>query len=115
MDSEPRTIRVEKRRYSRLPWRLIDPQTGRELTVDSEPFDHRELGPMTTGVPGYETKADAVEALGRLAAIAYEATIHRNTLLRGIQSHRHVGKQDAGAHDAKLWRLLDVPEEPNNQ
>ena len=74
MSDETRTVRVERRSYSRSPWRLIDSQTGCEVVVDSQPFDHPDLGPMTTGVPGYATKAEAVEALGRLAALAQPIT-----------------------------------------
>ena len=82
--TDQRTIRVERRSYSRSPWRLIDSQTGNEITVDSEPFDHPDLGPMTTAVPGYATKAEAVEALGRLAALTHGLAVERNRLRAGI-------------------------------
>ena len=60
-------FRIEKRSYSRSPWRIVNDQ-GQEIAVGSHALDHPNLGPMRVPTVGWDTKAAAVEALGDLAA-----------------------------------------------
>jgi hypothetical protein len=62
-----RCIRIERRTYSRAPWRLVDSLTGEELSFPVV-FDHPDLGPSTIYLGGFDTKAEALERLGELAA-----------------------------------------------
>ena len=67
--ADVRRVAVERRNYSRLPWRLIDSTNDTELRFEHEPFTHPDCGDMIVPVVGYQTKTAAVEALGRLAGI----------------------------------------------
>jgi len=115
---EARTIRVERRSYSRSPWRLIDSQTGCEVVAETRVFDHPEVGPMPLGVPGYATKAAAVEALGRVAARTPDLADEVVALRAGVRAYLRslaccdecydLGKRSYLDDDARqLARLVD--------
>lgn len=70
--AEPRTVTIEKRGYSSQPWRLIDSRTGNEVCVDRETFEHPDLGQTQLPRHGYDTKAEAIAALGRAAGTALD-------------------------------------------
>ena len=60
-------IVVRKLGYSSNPWRLVDTDSGKEVTFESEVVQ-LQSGPMRLAVCGYATKQAAVDALGRLAS-----------------------------------------------
>lgn len=63
-------IIIEKRSYSSHPWRLIDAETGLELTAPSPlKIGDREYPPWDRPLGG-NTKTEAIEELGRLAGAA---------------------------------------------
>jgi len=64
-----RIVTVERRSYSRSPWRLIDSLTGSEIAFPVE-FDHPNLGKTVIQQAGFDTKQEAILGLGRLAARA---------------------------------------------
>lgn len=62
----PRLV-VERKGYSRLPWRIIDTGSGVEVPGPVEAVEvHGEMTALRK--PGFATKADAVAWLGVLAA-----------------------------------------------
>lgn len=60
-------ITIQKLGYSRSPWRLID-GAGNELRFESV-LTNIHGADQYLDVCGYDTKAEAIEALGRLAAL----------------------------------------------
>jgi hypothetical protein len=64
-------IQVVKKHYSRSPWRLVDQETGAELGW-MEPYPANAGDPKHTYPPvwvsGFDTKAEALEFMGRLLA-----------------------------------------------
>lgn len=64
-----RVVTIERRSYSRAPWRLIDSLTGKEVSFPIE-FDHPNIGKTVIQQAGFDTKQKAIAGLGRLAATA---------------------------------------------
>ena len=72
MSAEPFTIR--KTGHSRRPWRIF----SGDLLVDVEREDVQIHGTtMNMPVMGYDTKAEAVAAMGRIAARFYDLAVER--------------------------------------
>lgn len=73
-----RRITIERHpEYSAGQWRLIDSETGSQVTVPIV-FDHPNLGPTVIQECGWDTKAKALEALGEIAAHALATTVERS-------------------------------------
>lgn len=64
-----RRLFAEKRGYSRAPWRIIDSATGKELTFPVE-FDHPHIGVSVIWEAGFDTKQQALDRIGEMAALA---------------------------------------------
>lgn len=65
-------LRVEKRGYSAGPWRIIDAQ-GQEVW-HSQPYPNAEVGLPPIQMPmSFDTKAEAILALGRMAGAYLDA------------------------------------------
>jgi hypothetical protein len=60
---------ITKTSHSRNPWRIID-ANGTEITFETQDINIHE-STQTLPVYGSPTKADAIAALGRLAAVLY--------------------------------------------
>jgi len=58
---------VRKLGYSRLPWRIVEEATGRELWHRAVPFDHPDIGMTSIPAPvAFRLKREAVVALAEL-------------------------------------------------
>jgi hypothetical protein len=53
--------------YSVQPWRIIYRPSNAELRWETETFEHPTLGPMELPRAGYDSKADALDAILRFA------------------------------------------------
>lgn len=65
--SAARRITIERRSYSRAPWRLLDSETGSEVTFPVV-FEHPYLGKTVIHEAGFDSKRAALAFLGELAA-----------------------------------------------
>lgn len=63
-------FKIVKKGYSAAPWRIVDAD-GKEFRFEGhDVFMHGQ--DMRLPVCGYDTKTEAIEALGRLAALLLE-------------------------------------------